>query len=412
MQTFWAEYGLFVNLIFLFAAIIVALRLIRHKYALTFSIAGGVVLSAVLYRIAPMDALRLAWTATSSETTLSVLAACYLIAFLQHMMESRGDLMRAQKALSRMFNNRRINAAFPPVLIGMLPSPAAIFIAGSMVDTACSDALSREDKTFVATFFRHIPESFLPTFSAIILACELSGIGAGAYVLGMLPMVAVLFFLGYFFYLRKVPKETGEPASQNKLLDLLEVFRSLWPILLIIALIIAVKLPVHFAVLAVLVLYFFAGKFTWKGISPYFKGAFDLRILLNTVVVMVFKEMLTHTDVVARMPELFGRLPISAFLIFGLIFVFGGIIAGSLAIVSLCLPMAFVAIPDGGLALMVFLMSCAYVAMQMSPTHVCLTLSCEYFGTGFDALIKRTLPVVCVFLVILCGYYLLLRAVL
>ena len=59
---------------------------------------------------------------------------------------------------------------------------------------------AKEDKTFVASYFRHIPESFLPTYSSIILACQLTGVQMGAFVLGMVPMVACLMLLGYLFY--------------------------------------------------------------------------------------------------------------------------------------------------------------------------------------------------------------------
>ena len=55
------------------------------------------------------------------------------------------------------------------------------------------------------------------------------------------------------------------------------------------------------------------------------------------------------------------------------------------------------------------LMSCTYAAMQVSPTHLCLTLACEHFKTDFGALVKRTLPVIGIFYVILTGYYLLLN---
>lgn len=71
--------------------------------------------------------------------------------------------------------------------------------------------------------------------------------------------------------------------------------------------------------------------------------------------------------------------------------------------------MAFAAVPGAGMPLMVFLMSCTYTAMQISPTHLCLTLACEHFKTDFGALVKRTLPIIGIFYIILTGYYLLLN---
>ena len=135
----------------------------------------------------------------------------------------------------------------------------------------------------------------------------------------------------------------------------------------------------------------------------------EARIVINTFVVMIFKDLLTHTNVITALPGLFEALPIPSFLVFGLIFFVGTIVAGSTAIITLCLPMAFAAVSGAGMPLMVFLMSCTYAAMQVSPTHLCLTLACEHFKTDFGALVKRTLPVIGIFYVILTGYYLLLN---
>ena len=406
LMTFWAQYGEFIKLALIFVAIII---LLKFKIPLSGAIGIGAVLTVALYGIPVLDSLMIAGKSMISEATIMVLLNCYLITFLQRMMELRGHLDLAQRSLSRLFNSRRVNASIAPVFIGLLPSPGAIFIAGSMVDTACGDYISKEDKTFVASYFRHIPESFLPTYSSIILACQLTGVQMGAFVLGMVPMVACLMLLGYLFYLRKVPKETGEAASTDKLADLQSLCRSLWTIAVIILLIVVLNVPVYIATVGVIIVYFFTSRFTWQEIKLFFLSALEARIVINTFVVMIFKDLLTHTNVITALPGLFEALPIPSFLVFGLIFFVGTIVAGSTAIITLCLPMAFAAVSGAGMPLMVFLMSCTYAAMQISPTHLCLTLACEHFKTDFGALVKRTLPVIGIFYVILTGYYLLLN---
>ena len=37
---------------------------------------------------------------------------------------------------------------------------------------------------------------FLPTYSSILIALAVSGVGAGEFLLAMLPLVAALFFIG------------------------------------------------------------------------------------------------------------------------------------------------------------------------------------------------------------------------
>ena len=100
------------------------------------------------------------------------------------------------------------------------------------------------------------------------------------------------------------------------------------------------------------------------------------------------------------------RTPNTFVILFVLICFFGSIVAGSLTMTTTMVPVAFAAIPNSGLPLLCLLMCSVYAAMQVSPTHVCLTLSCEHFNVSLGALIKRTIPIVVTFLFVAVLYYL------
>lgn len=93
-----------------------------------------------------------------------------------------------------------------PFIIGLLPSVSAVLIAAPIVKNSAGDSLSTEEKAFVTSYYRHISEAFLPTYASILLALNLSGIQATRFVFAMLPIVAILFILGYVFYVKKFPK--------------------------------------------------------------------------------------------------------------------------------------------------------------------------------------------------------------
>lgn len=62
------------------------------------------------------------------------------------------------------------------------------------------------------------------------------------------------------------------------------------------------------------------------------------------------------------------------------------------------MPMAMAAMPEGGVPLLVLLMSSAYAAMQISPTHVCLFIAAECFKVNMGGLVKRNIPMILLFL--------------
>ena len=66
--------------------------------------------------------------------------------------------------------------------------------------------------------------------------------------------------------------------------------------------------------------------------------------------------------------------------------------------------MAMAAMPQGGVPLLVLLMSSSYAAMQISPTHVCLFVAAEYFKVNIGELVKRNIPMILLFFAAALGY--------
>jgi integral membrane protein (TIGR00529 family) len=390
-----------VKLVIIFTGIVFFIKLKKPLYI---SILVGAVISIVLYKIPVITSLQLAFKSCTSRDTISLVLAFYTITYVQRMMEKRGHLLLAERALDNIFNSRRINAMIAPFVIGLLPSAGAVLIAAPIVQNASGDYLTREEQTFVTSYYRHISEAFLPTYSSILLALDLSGVDMTKFVVGMLPMVVVLFVLGYIFYVKKIPKSTGISQSKNKKEDILNLVISLWPIAVTIMIILTMKIPVYMAVVPVIIVSAILNRFSVDELIPMIKTAFETKLIVSTVMIMVFKELLTFTGVIERLPEYFEKLPIHPAVIFSLIFVIGTLVAGSQAIIALALPLAFATIPNGGLALMILLMCMTYIAMQVSPTHICLVIVTEAFDISFIELVKKTFPVLVIFTAITALY--------
>lgn len=386
-----------IKLILIFSCIVIVIKLKKPLYV---SIFAGILVTILLYGINPLKSIKLMKDGAFSLGTINLVLAFYTITFLQRMMEKRTHLILAEKSLSNLLNSRRVNAMIAPFIIGLLPSPGAVLIASPIVDNAGGDYINKEEKTFISSYFRHISESFLPTYSTILLALNLSGVDMTAFVIAMLPMVVVLFLLGYFIYVKKIPKNTGLEKSNDKRQDVKNLIISLWPIALTIVIILVFKIPVHYAVFPIIILSFVLNKFTFEEIKPMFISAIERKLILTTIVIMMFKEILTFTGVIQRLPGHFSLLPIPPVIIFMLIFFFGTLVAGSQGMIAMALPLAYATIPSGGLALMILIMCTTYIASQVSPTHICLGIIIEHYGTSFIDLVKKTIPIVLIFIVI------------
>ena len=397
-------------ILFLALAFLVIIALLALRRPLWQALLGGIFLLAFLFRVAPGKAFLLAVGTFRSWSSLSVVLVVYCITFLQRILEARGMLRGAQTDLDALFHNRRINASGAPVFIGLLPSAAAMILCADIVRDATEESLTPEEQAFTASWFRHIPESILPTYTGVILMLSLTGIPAGPFMLAMIPPVVMLALLGFFFTLRKVPRSTGTVTSNGKGHGI-GLLLHLWPLLLILALILIFGMDTCLAVLVSILASALILRLSPEELRPMFRSALEPRILLSTWLVLVLKEFIAETGVLEALPAAMGVLPLPAWLIFAILFFAATLVGGTTSAIALGTPLACAVLPSG-IPLAVFLMGITHAACQVAPVHVCLTVAAECFRVSLGALIRKTIPAALAFCAFMALYYHLLMAIL
>lgn len=392
---------IFVKLALIFLLIIV---LLAFKRPLWQAILGGLAATALFYQIRPWDMVCLTGNVVTDWSSVSVLLSLYLITFLQRILEARSQIRLAQEDLNGLFHNRRVNIIGACLFIGLLPSAASMLLCAELVKNATDGYLDAKEQAFVSSWFRHIPESMLPTYTAVLLMLSLSGVETAKFMVGMIVPVLFLGALGYFVYLRRVPTTVDSPRSQNRWLDCVHLFQHLWSLLLILVLILAFHFEVVTAVLVSIVLSIVVYRVTMQEFKTFVFSAFEKKMLGNTFLVLILKEFLSFTGVLPQLPDALAKLPLPTYLIFGLLFFLATIISGSTAAIAMGTPLAFAAIP-GGAPLMIYLMCMAHAASQLSPTHVCLVVASDYFHITLGELVRKTIPISIAFCVLITLYY-------
>lgn len=392
------------QIMYLVAVFLIIIGLLAVRRPLHQAILGGLCATALLYRIPPMIMAGCFSMVITKWSSLSVLLSLYLITFLQRILESRSQIKLAQEDLNGIFHNRRVNTAGASLFIGLLPSAASMILCSEIVKDATDGYLEPKEQAFAASWFRHIPESVLPTYTAVLVMLNLSGVGISQFMVGMIVPVITLAFLGYVMYLRRIPKVTGTMPSKSRIRDLQHLLQHLWSLLLILVLILAFGLDVVSSVLISIMVSILVYGIETAELKLMLQSAFEKTMLVNTFLVLVLKEFISYTGVLNLLPETMAILPLPTYLIFALLFFVATVISGSTGAIALGTPLAFAAIP-GGMPLMVYLMCITHAASQLSPTHVCLVVASDYFHVTLGDLIRKTLPLSLVFCVLMTIYY-------
>ncbi len=394
---------LLIKLAAVFAVIVVFL--LFHK-PLNLACLGGLVVFALLFKVPAAECFRLAWKALSTWSSLSVVVSLFLILFLQQIMSRRHLIEQAQEDLNNLFHNRRVTVIGAPMFIGLLPSAGALILAGDIVKRNTDGYLDAEDQAYITTWIRHVPESIMPTYPCVLLLAEIAGVPLGTFLPFMLIPSVVLVLLGYFPFLRKIPREPVSTANVSRGEAALGLIKHLWPLLLTIGLIIAFNMDTALSLLISIVIGLAVYRFSWTEIKDIARQSLDVKLMLNTYLVLVLKEFIAYSGVLQVLPDVLSNLPIPTYLVFTLMFMIGSFISGSTGMVAMGAPLAFAALQGtAALPLMILLNCVNHAVTQLAPTHICIVIAADYFKVELWAVIKKSIPRAVVFMLFAIGYY-------
>ena len=389
---------------------VVILALLNKRLPLYLAMIFGSLLMIVMFRLPLATAGQTALHTLTGWDVWSVNLAMYVISVLVYELDLRHRFEDAQREMNGLMRDPRLKTSLACMFIGLMQGPATVTICGGMVDTMAGDHLKNDEKAAVATYLRHISEAMVPTFTGVIVACSISGISISSFFVWMLPMALLTLLAIYLVYLRRVPRTVGETGRSKKECVRL-LLRSLWSLLLAIAVIIVFSLPTWAVVAVVAAVNALVEKFSAQEVRDAVVKGFGLKSLLGITMTYVFKDLLVLSGVIDVLPTYFEHLPIPVFLVLVILYAFGTLVAGSSAAAAAFIPLAYTMIPDGGAFLLALLMNVSFASSQLSPTHICTAIISDYFGVTFFATVKKLLPLFLLTVLIACGYYMLLTAV-
>ncbi len=379
----------------LLASIAGILILIRLKVRPSLAIfAGSLILSLLL--LPPRSLPGHMFHALIDRQTLTLLVVVASALALSRLMEVKGLLTSLAATMERL--GPRIAMHLVPATIGLVPMPAgALVSAAALRDLADRMRLSPERVTFINYWFRHIWETSLPVYPAIIATSVIMSVQLSSVTLTLLPMTALVVALGTVSSYRMLEpnkrNETKETTSKRSIVH--NLLRTSWPILLLVGLILAgldalIAFPLALALLAC------QQRAKWPELKIALKSGVDLQILFLLYAIMLFKATIESAGAAYT---LFGDMQYigmpTAIILALLPFLMGFATGISMGFVGISLPLLVPFITLGSqvnsYALILAYIS-GYVGVLLSPLHLCLILSVEYFKASFAKVYKLILP--------------------
>ncbi len=359
------------------------LFLIRLKWDLGLVLFLDSALAALLFGMKPAEFGRNVLGAVTSAETLELIGIIVLVLYLGQFLQVRGHFRQMVDALKNLVHDPRLILAIPSAFIGLLPMMAGAMMGAPIVDEAARRwKLSPAWKTFFNYWFRHIWEYSWPLYMNLILAAAIFRVPIMRICLIQFPFTILAAATGLVVLLRRVPYLPPETAPRKNVRDVVRVFWSIWPIFLAIILIFVFRLNMLLALGISAVLTQAASRLTLKERWDIIRESLSLKIVLLTAALMVFKRILEASGALDSVVRAFPPQGFWAYLLlFAAPFIVGLLTGVNQAFVGITFPLLLPIIGQGkpDMVLLLFAYVSGFCGILLSPAHLCLALTADYF---------------------------------
>ena len=329
------------------------------------------------------------------------------------------EIWKISGFLDDIINN--FEKIFPPkvslplftVVIGLLSMPGGALVSAPMIEYGARNLdLKGEDKALLNFWFRHIWEPISPLFPEFLLEASILGISIGKLIGIQWPIAVGMLVSGIVFIMPKIPDVDFKKEKVN-LEIIFSIFKSISPIILIfVCLMLFKNLPSFVAMLVGLVYVLFLKKVTSKKMVQAFKFRKILEYAFLIFSVFLLREVINKTNFAMSIYNELQLLNLPNFVIlFFLPFSIGFLAGISSASIGIAFPLLLPLLrPDNILSMQsVFIAYLGvWTALLVTPTHLCLSLSVDYFKASFSKFYKGMIkPIFLLILIALVWYFIL-----
>lgn len=386
------------NLLKLALVFVVIVILLARRWNLGYVLLLGSALLGLLYRLPAAQVLEQARIAVLDLSTLRLVAAVLLITTLGELLRQTESMQQLVHSLQELLSDPRLVLAIVPALIGLLPMPGGAILSAPMVqELGSQQGLSAEHKTFLNYWFRHVWEYVFPLYPALIVMSGMLGIPLSRLSLAQAPLTVGAIVGGVVMGLRGIGRPSN-PAAEGRAQrwhSLRTLALSIWPIVLVIVLSLALELELALSLTIVIVLTAVVHRMKPRLLGQVLRHSLSPLTALLVVSIMIFKQLVLASGAADQLSAAFISWGIAPLLITVAVPLILGLLTGlTMSMVGIGYPLLLPLISGSEVYLntAVLAFGAGFIGILLSPLHLCLGLTRDYFQADWVPLYRRLLP--------------------
>jgi integral membrane protein (TIGR00529 family) len=384
------------ELAFVFVLIVV---LLSRRWNLGYVLLLASALLGLLFRLPALEVLKQTWIAVIDLKTLRLVAAVLLITTLGELLQEVKSMQRLINSLQELVTDPRLVLAIIPALIGLLPMPGGAMMSAPMIQEISTQLeLSPERKTYINYWFRHVWEYIFPLYPALILMSGMLDIPLSRLVLAQVPLTVGAIVAGAVLGLRGIEKpekpQTGVGRAQ-RWHSLRVLAFSIWPIALVIALSLGFGLELALSLVVAIVLAAVVHRMSPRTLGGVLRRSLSPGTALLVFSIMIFKQIVLASGAADTLSATLTAWDIAPVVTTAAVpFVMGLFTGLTISMVGIGFPLLlpFISGSEVYLNYAVLAFGAGFIGVLLSPMHLCLALTREYFHAKWAGLYRLLLP--------------------
>lgn len=368
--------------------------LLRRRVFIGTVMAAGSLVLALLYVTPPALFLKGVYLALFSPRALEMTSMLICTMIMENIMRQTGTMRKMVTSVAGIFPDRRFVMAAMPATIGLLPSVGgAVFSAPMVAEAAEGMAIQGEQKAFINYWYRHIWEYVSPLYPGIILVSGMTGRSFRDLALAHAPYAVAVVLVGVFFCFRGVQSGGDVSRGEAPLRAAMTFGLAISPIMLALVLVVVVGVNPGLALGGAVLVLLLWHRYTPARIALTLRESVSFKAVFLVAGVLLFQETLEATGALHGVSDFLAGsgLPMLP-LIMAIPFLAGMMTGLTVAFVGITFPFLLPLMSEGGAVgpgLLALAFGSGFCGVMLSPLHLCLILSGEYFNADFGTVFRR-----------------------
>jgi len=378
-------------------ALLLMIVLLRKRIHISYAALAAALLLFALSGFHPAQFGQALYSTLVSWTTWDMVFTLFFVMCLEHILRTSGILKNFTQAAGNLFHDNRIVLGFMPAFLGFLPSlGGAIFSAPMVEEAARPYRLTPERKTAINYWFRHVWEFSNPILPSLLLAATLTGIPVGKMISHQFVLSFAAIAIGAVIMLHGAQfQPSGETASASadtesadKKDQLKAVVLAIGPILLNVFLVTVCHFNTTLSMLLIVLLLTVILRYKPLQWVNMLRDGLNMPIITSILAILFFQGMLYATGTIDGLIVFFQESGIPAAAVVYLTAFFMGMLTGlSQGVVAIAFPL-LVPLLGPNLDAVALTLICGLTGTMLSPAHLCLIMTVEYFHASMFATLK------------------------